>query len=222
MYRPIYSLILIALIAAAPSSADDLKPPDYRDLPKALVAGWDFLTDQDIYAIRPDAIDVPLRVGDAAQPLHDKFPARGPYPLASTFGDLIYTEEYGGGYYSISSGENGLVFTIPGWLEPSPRQELRVQVAFQGEPPMIAVKGLLGIPGNTLEVQELPIMRVPLPEPFLPPGSSFIYEDWLLSPSPTWQQVFIFLPTETFLLSVTIDTLTGTHPLFENGYEDGE
>ena len=222
MFHGFRLLLLILLLTAFPSFADDLKPPDYRDLPLALVAGWDFLTDQDIHSIRPDATDVPLRVGDASLPLQDVFPAKGPYPLAQVFGDLIFVEEYGGGYYSISSGDNGLVFTIPGWLNPSPRQELRVQVAFQGREPIVAVKGFLGIPGNTSEVEELAIMRVPVPEPFLPPGSSFIYEDWLLSPSPTWQQVFIFLPEETFLLSVTIDTFVGSHPIFENQYEEGD
>ncbi|MEO1083116.1 MAG: hypothetical protein AAFY88_02635 [Acidobacteriota bacterium] len=213
------SIALASIIGAAPLMANDIKPPHYRGLVHSTSAGWQFTSDQALHDIRPDA-DVPLRAGDAADALADPFPDGAPYPSAATFGDMLYTEELGGGYYSITPGDNGLVFTIPGFLGETTSQLLRIQTVFNGPEPAIVVKGFLGIPGTSAEVEESALDRVPIPGILLPPGSEFFYEDWYLKPGATWLNVYFFLEPETLLQSVVIDTLSGKDPLFEDGFED--
>ncbi len=202
--------------------AGDLRPPHYRFEPWSTVAGWDFLTDQEIYSIRPDA-DVPLWIGDAADPLQDKFQSEAPYPSAALFGDVRYTPAHGGAYFGGFAGNNGIVFVVPNWLKAFEFTQLRVQVTYQGTEPPTTVVGYQGIPGNSNANKEIPIARVPVQDPSLPPGSSFFYEDWLLSPSSTWQQVVVFVPEETLILHVVIDTVSVSPPgIFEDDFEPGD
>ena len=214
---------VLTLILAVPTLGDDLRPPDYRSKPLSTVAGWDFLTDQERHMIRPDA-NVPLWVGDAAGVLQEKFQPDGPYPSAALIGDASYTYAQGGGYVGGSMGDGGIVFVVPNWLETSPvqRMRLRLQVTYQGEEPPTTVVGYSDFPGTSVEVTETIIARVPVKDPSLPPGSAFFYEDWLVTPSPAWEQVVVFLPPETQLLQVVIDTVIEILPIFENGFEPGE
>ncbi len=207
-----HGLLTFALLTllVVPAFAGDLRPPDYRFDPLSTVAGWDFLTDQDLYSIRPDA-DMPLWIGDAAEPLKDKFPAGAPYPSAAIFGDVAYTPDNGGGYFASSSGENGLVFIVPNWLQPwmeeEPFKVMRLQVTYQGAKPPTAAVGYEGIPGSPTEIVVAPFARVPVNDASLPAGASFFYEDWLFSSSPAWEQVIVLIPEETIILHVVIDTV---------------
>ncbi len=218
------SLLTFALLIflVVPAFAGDLRPADYRFKPLSTVAGWDFLTDQDVYLIRPDA-DVPLWIGDAAEPLKDKFPAGAPYPSASVFGDVMYTPAYGGGYFADSPGENGLIFIVPNWLVSSPFKRLRLQVTYLGTQPPTTVIGYAGISGSPNTVERLTIKRVPIHGITLPPDSGFFYEDWIFSSSPTWEQVVVFIPEETILLQVVIDTvIEPPASIFDDEFEPGD
>lgn len=213
-------ILALALFAFSghPTFAEDLQPPKYRFEPFSTVAGWDFLTEQ-VDWIRPDA-NVPLWVGDSAGLLQEKFGANAPFPAAAPFGDVSYIHDLGGGYVGGSSGDGGLVFVIPNHLEGLPIKRLRVQVTYQGAEPPTAVEGYEGIPGSSIDTHELQVRRVPVNDPRLAPGNAFFYDDWLIHPSPTWEQVFVFLPTKTILLAVVIDSVMETPPsIFEMEFE---
>ena len=225
MNRILRSLTLILLsLSALPALANDLRPPFYRFDPLSTVAGWDFLTDQDVRSIRPDA-DVPLVVGDVATALNDKFPGGAPYPSAATFGSIDYTDDQGGGYFGNLPGERGLVFVVPNFFENQPLKRLRLQVTYQGDQPPTAVVGYQGIPGTSKDIEELPVVRVPVLDPSLAPGTGYFYEDWLFYSSSQWEQVVVFLPEETTLLHVVIDTAIESpvnYWIFEDQFESGE
>jgi len=209
------------LFSAVPVFGDDLQPPDYRFKPWSTVAGWDFLTDQDTRSIPPDG-NVPLRIGDA-EPLQETFPAGAPYPSASTFGDVRFTEALGGGYIGGSSGDNGIVFIVPNWFQNLMYTRLRLQVTYLGAQPPTTVVGYSGVPGDPRGISEINFKRVPFLDPSLPPNSSFFYEDWGILPSSNWEQVVVFIPEETILLQVVIDTVMEVlPPFFEDGYETGD
>ena len=216
------ALILLSLLAV-PTLANDLRPPDYRFEPLSTVAGWDFLTDQDVLSIRPDG-DVPLVVGDTAPVLNTEFPRGAPYPSAATFGSLDYTYDQNGGYFGYLPGERGLVFVVPNHFEEKTFKRLRLQVTYQGDQPPTTVVGYQGIPGTSKDVLEIPMVRVPVQDPGLAPGTEYFYEDWLLFPSSQWEQVVVFLPEETILLHVVIDTVIdepSSDGLFEDQFEPG-
>ncbi|MEM7352835.1 MAG: hypothetical protein AAF657_18715 [Acidobacteriota bacterium] len=213
--------LALVVLSEAPALADDLRPPTYRFDPFSTVAGWDFLTEQ-VDLIRPDA-NVPLWSGDAADLLQEKFEASAPYPTAARFGDVSYTHNLGGGYTGGSAGDGGLVFVVPNYLQSLPYKRLRLQVTYQGPEPPTTVVGYAGIPGSQVDIKQASIERTPVNDPSLAPANSFFYEDWLIFPSPTWEQVVVFLPAETILLGVVIDTvIESPPPIFEDGFEPAD
>ena len=225
MTRVLSLLSLISLsLLAVPTLANDLRPPVYRFDPLSTVAGWDFLTDQDVFSIRPDA-DVPLVIGESAPLLDAAFPAGAPYPSAATFGSIDYTYDQNGGYFGSLPGQRGLVFVVPSFLEDQLLKRLRLQVTYQGAQPPTAVVGYQGIPGTSKDVEVLPVTRVPVQDPSLAPGTEYFYEDWRFFSTSDWEQVVIFLPEETILLHVVIDTVienVATHWIFDDQFEPGE
>ena len=223
MTRPICFLALaLMIIPLAPALAGDLRPPSFRFRPWTTVAGWDFLTEQNIFSIQPDA-NVPLWIGDAKEALQVKFPEGAQYPSAALFGDVRYSHANGGGYFGGSFGDGGVVFVVPNWLEVFDFQFVRLQVIYQGLEPPTTVVGYAGIPGDPGGNGETRIVRVPVSDPSLPPGTAAFYEEWWMSPSSTWQQVVVFLPAETILLEVVIDSMNGKlEPVFEDGFEPGD
>lgn len=215
------ALLLVPMAYVA--SADDLRPPDYRFKQYSTVAGWDFIWEENLQPLKPDDPQTPLIVGDAVAALQELYPIDVGYPAASSFGELVYSPDSGGGYFKQPYGAGGLVFTIPGWLniEPLFRQRLRVQVTHQGPAPLVKVRGYGSLsldPAGPFEFRE---KSVGVADPSLPQGASFFYEDWgFRSMAPQWTQVIVYIPDETILLQVVIDTVLETDPIFDDDYED--
>lgn len=193
--------------------ADDLHPPGYRGLPRSTSAEWDFLTEQPNNNIQPDGTSVPLVVGDAA-PLLDAAFVGDPHPSGSRFGGtgVSWSAMSNGGYLAgPSTGDQGLVFNVPNWIDQEPLKLLRVQITYQGPAPTTTVFGFLGVPGTGDGVVEQLVAHVPdsagLP-PGLPPGTSYFYDDWTIRPNPDWEQVVIYMSEGTFVDQVVIDTVS--------------
>ena len=203
--------IILACVAwslsTLPVSAADLRPPSYRFEHHSTAAGWAFSTDHSTNRIPPDA-NVPLLLGDVHEILDGKFPLGASYPSASTFGDVDFTYDNGGGYFGGALGDGGVVFVMPNEFEVLPDQRLRIQVMFQGPEPPVAVVGYAGIPGTPVGLKEIRAQRAPVQDPSLPAGSNYFFEDWGIYPSATWYQVIIRLPAETVLQHVVIDSLS--------------
>ena len=206
MHRTICCLgfLLVTLVTPFEALAGDLLPPAERFKEFSTVAGWDFVTDQNIYRIRPDA-NVPLVVGDAEPQLRAEYPSEAHYPLAWTYGDVSYTPDHGGGYFS-ASPDSAMVFTIPSNLDVELFTEVRLQVVYLGEEaPPTTVTGYVNFQGEPGPIEKV-TQRLPATDPSLPAGSSFFFEDWWIPfPSP-WLQVVVHLPEGTTLLHVVIDT----------------
>ncbi len=223
MHRPIcyLGLMLCTLTTPIEVLAGDLLPPAERFKEFSTVAGWDFITDQDIHQIHPDA-NVPLIIGDAEPLLRAKFPSEAQYPLAWAYGDVSYTPDHGGGYFS-GSPDAAMVFTIPSYLYVELFTEVRLQVVYLGEEaPPTTVTGYFDIQGEPGPEEEV-IHRLPASDPTLPAGSSYFYEDWWIPYGPPWLQVVVHLPEGTTLLHVVIDTYASSAWwIFDDGYKDGE
>jgi hypothetical protein len=192
--------------------ADDLNPPSYRGLPRHTSAEWDFLTDQPTNNIQPDGTSVPLVVGDNQAALDAAFTG-DPHPSGNRFGgsSVAWTGAISnGGYLATgpSTGDRGLVFNVPNWIDTEPLKRVRIQVTYQGPAPSTEVIGALGVPGSSDNVTEVFIGRTPGTSPSLPPNMSYFYDDWEVRPNPDWEQVVIRMQENTFVDQVVIDTVS--------------
>ncbi len=212
---------------AATALADDLNPPAYRGINRSTSAEWDFNTDQPNPKIQPDGSEVALVVGDMAPALNGAFPASAPHPSCSRSGGVSWTTVAGDtGYLGGPAGTGAIACNVPNWFDSEPEKQVRIQVTYSGTRPTTAIFGFLGVPGTSSTVEEVFIQRVSDTAQVLPSGASYFYEDWRLFPNPDWEQVVVFLPADTFLHQLVIDTvsgpLSGDLPIFNDGFETGD
>ncbi len=227
----IRSLLLVSVsltICSVPNVlADDLNPPAYRGGPLSTSAEWDFETDQNPDAVQPDGDEVPLVVGDAAPLLDAAFPTGAPHPSCTIFGDVEWVDAGGlTGYRPTTAKGGAIACNVPNWIDTEPEKRLRIQVAYTGAAPATAVFGINGVPGTSDGVEEVFVVRVDDTIPG-PPALSYFYEDWQIFPNPDWEQVVIFVASDTFVSQLVIDTISGPLSntgvsIFGDGFETGD
>lgn len=182
--------------------ADDLNPPPWTRSGasnRSTSAEWDF--DEDgTNPLLPDGNTVPLIVGDYNTQLDTQFPGGAPHPSGNAV-NLTYT---GSGFRNEGTALGTLAFNVPNWIDLEPFKWLRLQVTYSGDAPTTQVTGDKG----RIDVTEELLATVPGTAGQL----QYFYQDWILRPNPNWEQVVLFVPPQTFIDQVVIDSISTPEP----------
>jgi len=205
------SLTFVGFLSIVPSaSADDFAPPPWRGGPNWTTQGWEFLNAPTpvpggFYQVADDPT-VPQDWGNGPVPFFAPIPGIGPFttdPLATWTDSMTWTPGTDGDGHV--SGPGSMVLWIPNWIDNEQLKLFRIQVTFDGAPPLpFGLSGGFGTdPNNT-------VPGVPSAPVFV--DSRHFYQDWTIQPNPHWETIGFEYSGQTSIDEIVVDTISYTIP----------
>jgi MYXO-CTERM domain-containing protein len=204
---------LIVCALSGPLAADDISPPGYRGGPLSVEAEWEFLISpsnlpppQSWTFILPDTFS--SVGGSGGETLYGGFATHADAVSAANWNWVIGDGD--GGLTPVFTTGAFIAFNVQNWVDVEPEKLLRVQVTYSGavSPTITNVLAWDDVANN-------PPIGVPAPSMLLGHVNvdpNHFYEDWSIMPNPDWEQIEIFVPFNTILDEVYIDTISVPGP----------
>ena len=205
LFVAIVACMLITSITTS-AVADDLTPPPWRDFahPYYTLSAWDFVTPAN--PTPPDGHGPPLPpiVGDGGPP---------PVVPSATMGATMAYDAGIGGWFPIGTAGGDIHLYIPNWIDFEPLKLIRVQMTYFGDPgaspDIVLVSGGDNVVG--------PVVGAPLGPPsilVLDPFDTHFhwFQDWAITPNPDWEFIDIFVPRDTVIDQIVVDTISLPEP----------
>ncbi len=196
-------MIGVMVFSLSGAFAEDFFPPGYRGQPLSTLAEWEFLTPSNFNPAFPDGSLVPV-VGDGVTP-------SGLGPNATIIGNVQWDNAYDGNGAWVFGSDGFIDLEVPNWIDQEPFKFLRLQVTYIGN----VAPSILGIAAS--DAGGNAYVSAPSSPPVItnidPTNGVFlVYEDWEIVPNPDYEIISLFVPVDTAVTEIVLDTISVPEP----------
>ncbi len=196
-------VFILSLAFTGAATAHDLEPPAWRDLthPYYTLSEWQFST-----PLNPAPAENTPCLGNGVPPSGFTSPVAIMGP-GMQYNPLI------GGWYPIDPSGGNITLEVNNWIDYEPYKIIRVQMTYFGDPS--AQPDIINVFGDD---------HATGPATAVPVGPAQWYsidqwdtewhwwQDWEMIPNPDWEVIQIFVPRDTLVHQIVVDTISAPEP----------